>query len=259
MNNQKDIQKTDINSYGQAFVQDIKSLSEKPIYEFANKKTEKLVTALYLVSDCMDTDDALKGKIRLLGVELLSDIYKLSSLSPVEKHEYISVSLAHIHELLSFIEIAFTIGFISEMNTNILKKEFMILVSDLKEKQTKDKHFTFTLDEKMFDIPKQEEVIPIKDKRTSYNTMSFINNKSPLLNIEPKKSNITVTSLAERQDRSNKILSLIKDKKDISIKDISLSFTDCSEKTIQRELNTLVSKGQIKKSGSKRWSRYSII
>ena len=42
----------------------------------------------------------------------------------------------------------------------------------------------------------------------------------------------------------------------VSIKDISAQFTDCSEKTIQRELNDLVIKGRIKKSGSKRWSRY---
>jgi DeoR/GlpR family transcriptional regulator of sugar metabolism len=47
-------------------------------------------------------------------------------------------------------------------------------------------------------------------------------------------------------------------KKDVSIKDISLVLTDCSEKTIQRELNSLVLKGQLKKTGAKRWSRYSI-
>ena len=74
MNNQKDTQKTRLNSYGQTNVLDIKNLNNKHIYEFANKKTEKLVTALYMVTDCMDTDDALKSKLRHLGVELLSDI-----------------------------------------------------------------------------------------------------------------------------------------------------------------------------------------
>jgi predicted HTH transcriptional regulator len=44
----------------------------------------------------------------------------------------------------------------------------------------------------------------------------------------------------------------------ITIKDISNQFADCSEKTIQRELNLLILKGQIKKSGAKRWSRYKI-
>lgn len=271
INNQKDIKKTDINTYGQSDVSDIKSLPDMSSYEFANKKTEKLVTALYMVSDCMDTDDALKGKIRLLGVELLSDIYKLSTLSSIEKHTYISTSLVHIYELLSFIEIAYTIGFISEMNTVILKKEFSVLVADLKSNQSKDKHFTFTLDQKMFDLPELKSgtendsefdykgQLSIKDKRTTFNTMSFINNKSPLQNFQIKKTNSTVTNLADRQDRTDKIISLIKDKKEVSIKDISLAFTDCSEKTIQRELNSLVSKGQLKKTGAKRWSRYAIL
>ncbi len=272
MNNQKDTQKTNINTYDKSNVSDIKSLANKPIYEFANKKTEKIVTALYLVSDCMDTDDALKGKIRLLGVELLSDIYKLSTLSPVEKQAYLSISLTHIYELVSFIDIAHTIGFISEMNASILKREFTLLISDLKEKQNNDKHFTFTLDDKMFDLPelsvesKNYNYMNIADNSFVKDKMSFTKN-SPLQNTLPlKKPNSSSTSLADRQDRTSKILSLIKDKKNslpgeegVSIKDVSLAFTDCSEKTIQRELNSLISKGQIKKTGSKRWSRYSII
>lgn len=251
INNQKDIQKTDINKYEESNVPDIKSLENIPIYEFANKKTEKLVTALYLVSDCMDTDDALKGKLRLLGVELLSDIYKLSTISPLEKHSYISTSLNHIYEILSFVEIAYNIGFISEMNTNILKKEFDSLITDLKTNQERNKHFSFTLDEKMFNVSE----LP----KPSFGGVSFANNKSPLQNIQIKKTNSPVLSLTDRKDRTEKIMSLIKDKKEVSIKDISLAFTDCSEKTIQRELNNLVSKGQLKKTGSKRWSRYAIL
>lgn len=251
INNQKDIQKTDINKYGESHVPDIKSLENIPVYEFANKKTEKLVTALYLVSDCMDADDAIKGKLRLLGVELLSDMYKLSAISPLEKHSHIPLSLNHIYEILSFVEIAYNIGFVSEMNTNILKKEFASLITDLKEKEEKGKHFTFTLDEKMFGMSEPE--------RPAFGGVSFINNKSPLQNIQLKKTNSSALSLTDRKDRTDKIMSLIKDKKEVSIKDISLAFTDCSEKTIQRELNTLVSKGQVKKTGSKRWSRYAIL
>ncbi|HLP86283.1 MAG TPA: hypothetical protein VK153_00170 [Candidatus Paceibacterota bacterium] len=271
MNNQKDTKKTNINTYGTSDVSDAKSLSNMSSFEFASKKTEKLVTALYMVSDCMDTDDALKGKLRLLGVELLSDIYKLSTLSPLDKHTYISVSLSHIDELLSFIEIAYTIGFISEMNTSILKKEFYTLACDLKGNLSKNKHFTFTLNKKMFELPELENEMEneenltykgqssIKDKRTAFNTMSFTNNKSPLQMITDKKTNILTTTLADREDRTNKIISIIKDKKEVSIKDISLEFTNCSEKTIQRELNALVLKGQLKKTGAKRWSRYAVV
>lgn len=268
-NNQKDIKKTGLNyshiSDNSSNFSNIKSLSTIDTFEFANKKTEKLVTALYLVSDCMETDDAIKGKLRLLGVELLSDIYKLSTVSQIEKSNYISISLVRVYELLSIIEIACTIGFISEMNTAILKKEFLLLVSDLKSNQEKEKNFTFILDEKMFNLPEsiarqdlaQEE--RIKDKRTSFNTMSFMNNKSQL---SSSKNDFSSVALSDRKDRTTKILEIIKDSHNgqsgVSIKDISLSFIDCSEKTIQRELNSLVIKGQLKKTGAKRWSRYSI-
>ena len=262
MNNQKDIQKTSINERGQFNVPDVKSLANIGVYEFANKKTEKLVTALYMVSDCMDSDNALKGKLRQLGVELLSDMYKLSNLSPMDKHIHISSSLARVNEILSFVEIAYTIGFISEMNTAILKKEFIILIGELESYQKKDKHFIFTLDEQMFSTPEIPSVRQglAQVKRTPFNSMSF-------------SSVSSVTNLADRKNRTDKILNLIKDlsrnkadlsrnkaeKKEISIKDISNSFTNCSEKTIQRELNSLVSKGKIKKTGAKRWSRYQLV
>jgi hypothetical protein len=275
MNNQKDTQKTGLNSYGQVSVPDVKTLSIKHVYEFANKKTEKLVTALYMVTDCMDTDDALKSKLRQLGVELLSDMYKLSSLSPMDKHTHISSSLAHVDEILSFVEIAYTIGFISEMNTVILKKEFLILIGELEGHQKKDKHFTFTLDEQMFSMPvlpennfqingNQNNGSMIKDtssnsnKKTNFNRMSFNNQKQNSSSDYISKSLNHVASVSEKKDRTDKIISLVKDK-EVSIKDISIAFTDCSEKTIQRELNSLVSKGQVKKTGSKRWSRYTLV
>lgn len=284
MNNQKDTQKTTANLYGQANVSDNKTLSDmslglgEPMYDFVNKKTEKLVTALYMVTDCMETEDALKSKLRLLGVKLLSDMYEINTLTPMDKYVRIPVSLIHIYEILSFIEIAYTIGFISEMNTNILKKEFNFLASELKSYQTKDKHFTFTLDEKMFENNKDQKSITTRqdlaqdirdnnlDKRTTFNSMSFINKKSPLKNYEDKNRNFYLKNLSDKEDRSKKIIDLIKDKKNtgdkelgVSIKDISLAFTDCSEKTIQRELNSLVLKGKLKKTGAKRWSRYALV
>lgn len=258
MNNQKDTQKTSLNLYGQTSPTVPNGLPHKPIYEFVNKKTEKLVTALYMVTDCMDAEDALKNKLRLLGVELLSDMYKLSTLSPVDKQAHISVSLAHIYEALSCIEIASTIGFISEMNSQILKKEFELLAVELGSHKSKDKHFTFTLDQSMFDVERQPSHpvshTAIKDKRTGYN-MSFTTPR----NMSVIKGLNNTRDIANKQDRADKIVTLIKDKKDISIKDISSAFTDCSEKTIQRELNSLVSKGLIRKVGSKRWSRYMAI
>lgn len=277
MNNQKDTQRTTTNDYGQINVSDIKSLSGMAVYGITNKKTEKLVTALYLVSDCMDTDDALKAKIRLLGVELLSDTYKYSILSPVEKSSFVSTPVSRVYELLSFIEIAKTIGFISEMNAGILTHEFSKLANDLRESVNKDRHFSFALDDKMFEVGEGEtnnfsnrskegaivsrtqnmmSVRNFADKNLSNNVSygTAKNDTHPTI----KKTLPHLQGPAAREDRVKRIMSLIKDKKDVSIKDISIFLRDYSEKTIQRELNALVDKGQIKKSGTKRWSRYQL-
>jgi hypothetical protein len=261
MNNQKDNQKTNINSYGHALPYGDKVLLHKSLFENINKKTEKLVTALYMVTDCMDLGDAIKGRLRLLGVDLLSDVYKLLELVPINKHTHISMCLSHINEILSLINISATLGYVSEMNTTILKKEFTKLASELKSLQSDDKHFTFTLDQKMFSIDHDENngnlaSQIIKDKRSL--SMSFIN--SPRNNYLPKEQSDPGRNLINKEDRGLKILQLIKDKQvggdGVSIKDISSAFMDVSEKTIQRELNSLVSKGQLKKLGAKRWSKY---
>ena len=260
MNNPKDIQKTDLNSYRQSSFAGVNTLLNKPVYEFANKKTEKLITALYMVTDCMETDDALKGKLRLLGVQLLSNIYELNLFKPGFTENHIRASLNNIYEIFSFIDISNTMGYISEMNTSILKKEFNILVEELNSYLPKDKSFPFTLGDKMFevqkDVSKTESLSFNKNPIKRTNNMSFISNRTesnvlykPLSFIDHKKI---------KSDRIEKIIKIIKDKTEASIKDISIAFPECSEKTIQRELNDLIGKGQIKKSGDKRWSRYSI-
>lgn len=58
--------------------------------------------------------------------------------------------------------------------------------------------------------------------------------------------------------RRERILSIIKDKGEASIKDVSSVISECSEKTIQRELMSLISEGRIAKHGERRWSKYTI-
>lgn len=261
MDYQKDNKKTEIMDYTQkpygGAISNSKSLINNDSYEYANKKTERIVTALYMVTDCMDADDALKSKLRFLGVELLSDMYKFVNILPLDRKNHLTLTLSHVNEILSLIEISYTIGFISEMNTAILKRELQTLTNDLKFDDSSDKHFTFTLDQEMFNIPKPQPTI--KDKKPNTYLMSFKKDKISQLPEVKKNSQISTANNLNKEERSEKILSLIKDKKEVSIKDISTAFIDCSEKTIQRELNNLVSKGSIKKIGEKRWSRYQAI
>lgn len=60
----------------------------------------------------------------------------------------------------------------------------------------------------------------------------------------------------DNKDRPHKILDIVRKNNGVSIKDISALVRDCSEKTIQRELVSLIEQGLIRKVGERRWSLY---
>lgn len=61
-----------------------------------------------------------------------------------------------------------------------------------------------------------------------------------------------------RDDRRKIVLALIKQKPALTVKDIARSIPHVSEKTIQRELFSMVSEGTLIKRGERRWSTYSL-
>ncbi len=63
---------------------------------------------------------------------------------------------------------------------------------------------------------------------------------------------------ASLTDRASRITTVLEAKPEATIKDIAEVITDVSEKTIQRELNSLIEKGQVIRQGERRWSKYSM-
>lgn len=63
---------------------------------------------------------------------------------------------------------------------------------------------------------------------------------------------------SQMTDRAERIKTVLEAKPQATVKDIAEVITDVSEKTIQRELNSLIEKGQVVREGERRWSRYSV-
>ncbi len=191
------------------------------------KKTEKLVSALYLFSNFLSDKEPIKWQLREIGISLLSA----------------NLSVKPFRQVLSLLEVSYIGGLISEMNFNIFKCELESLIR-IAESETNPK--AFVLAEQFFNMTESPVSLPVnisKGQDTMSNRMSFKNSE------------------VEQKDKSNRqdiIIGLLKKSKELGIKDFTSSIKGCSEKTIQRELASLVSKGLIKKVGEKRWSRYSI-
>jgi hypothetical protein len=60
------------------------------------------------------------------------------------------------------------------------------------------------------------------------------------------------------KNRKEKIIDFLKSKGQSSIADIAQALPEFSQKTVQRELNSMILEGTIKRIGDRRWSAYSL-
>src|SRR3989338_9708564 len=91
-------------------------------------KTNKLVTALYIVTDIIDKDEPIRHKLRNLGTEIISDPERIRP-----GGTYGAGMSMRIDQIMSFLDIASAMNFISEMNCEILRKEFLELKASVQE------------------------------------------------------------------------------------------------------------------------------
>ena len=97
------------------------------------KKSERLVTALYLVTDLMTDNEPIKHGLRKNAVALLSSMNALSQIDVKDRVIEFKVSLKSVTEIISLLHVAVTTGIVSEMNGQLLMDGFRSLQLVLKE------------------------------------------------------------------------------------------------------------------------------
>lgn len=99
------------------------------------KKSEKLVTALYLVTDLMADNEPIKHGLRKNAVALLSSMNALSQLDVKDSTIELKMSLKSVTEITSMLHVAVTTGIVSKMNGELLMEGFRSLQLVLEKKQ----------------------------------------------------------------------------------------------------------------------------
>lgn len=99
------------------------------------KKSERLVTALYLVTDLMSDNEPIKHGLRKNGVTLLSSMNALAQLDVKDIVLEFKTSLKAVTETVSMLHVASTTGTVSEMNGTMLIEGFRALQIVLEKKQ----------------------------------------------------------------------------------------------------------------------------
>lgn len=219
-------------------------------------KTERIASAVFLVSNLIPDNEAIRDRIKVLCIDLVS-----LGVASKKSEGFFNTNIKDIEivatELLSLLNISFLAGFISEMNASVLRSEFENLLRTL---ATMSQNSGFS---KKTIIPKEFFIDSFKkdNKDNIVNDYGKSFNERVLLptTIESGHVNRNGFTDSNRKDqRSKAILNILNKKGDANIKDISALIKGCSEKTIQREINNMIQAGLIKRSGDRRWSRYSL-
>jgi hypothetical protein len=257
-------------------ITDLENFDRDIPYSFLEKKAEKLSTAIYLITGFLSDSEPIKWQIRGSGLSILSDVISLSDGRMSDMAYRVKNITSDIGKITALFEIAATAGFVSTMNLAILKEEYGSLVEVIENRKIGKAEDKYMFSRDFFSISEQarsvsKERFPQdfykghikkdnghgsyedKGQHTEKNEHSHFARGIEAENVSAKKES--------KNSRRETILRLIKDKgehAEVSIKDIVGYFHDCGEKTIQRELTALVREGVLKKTGERRWSRYSL-
>lgn len=246
---------------------------------FICDKVQKLTEAVYRVSDILSDKEPLKWQMREAAVFIFDNVVSLKGKHFLEKEScfrHIQKDIDKILALFSIFAPSFRI--ISGINFEILKEQYLsvkdIIAKELEQikpdsflaeiknmtaalgsGQTEEKERTISIGQ---DDKGQTKGQNIGQKNNVQNVQNHLSDTIPEKekNIQifhkPKENNIP------SNQRKDKILDILKDKKEAAVSEIAEYLKDCSEKTVQRELIALAQKGILTTRGEKRWRRYRI-
>lgn len=210
------------------------------------KKTERIAKALALIAPAFSESKTLSNTIEQLQIDLL----QAAMLTPVGFRTELS---KHLLTLASVLSLGRVSAALSSMNIELINREVLFLLNEIAVYESPrlalEEVPTFSdLTRSAIHFRSHTTRIPGKSKRSAPGTHVS----------EENLKNDTGQYKGHNKDRRELVLSVIKGKGQVSIKDISHLIPSVSEKTVQRELSALINEGLVTKHGERRWSVYSL-
>ncbi len=229
----------DKNNNSLGAIQQFQSFFSNQYHTFLVRKTERLASALYVITGFMPADEPLRTRLRTCALALISQSSNPDELSHSGPGKFIN----HCAEIGTILETAQSGGLVSHMNAKLICNEYAALANFARDHHTeiveRGNHIETAA------IP-EPQGLPVSQRHL----------KKSLLELQKIKKTSNSQSKGQQSDRKTAILKLFDNKDSISIKDAVVEIEGCSEKTIQRDLLSLVRDGVLTKKGERRWSTY---
>ena len=94
---------------------------------FIHKKTEKLITAVYMLSNFFPHEEPIKWDVRQKSLSLLEALGTVFYHGDHEGRNLLKEATRYIDEIISLLELSRIVGLISHMNFSVIKNEFLSL------------------------------------------------------------------------------------------------------------------------------------
>ncbi|MEK7530722.1 MAG: hypothetical protein AAB573_02545 [Patescibacteria group bacterium] len=207
-----------------------KSFFANEQHEYVVKKSERLTSAVHVVTSLMSNMEPIRTRLRTLSIHVLESVTNRDGLIG----ELVKPAILAI-EIAALMDTAQTAGLISTMNAKVIADEYAALSTYIKDKGT------------IISSRTQDVGAVVKTTKDIYNRRQ---NSSHHIG-EPKRHEIG-------DSRRSEILGIFSKKDKLSVNDVISVLPNMSNKTAQRLLMGMVQDGILMKEGDKRWTTYKL-
>lgn len=254
MDSQKDPQRTDgITKFLDYQTLKSNSFGDNRVGERLYRRAERLASAIVLLTNHVHQKDILRIKARESSIDILDHVIDIRDEMRSFNSSHISDLKMSVRKTISLVRLLGVSGSVSLQNAEIVVEALDELLAFLAASRRSALSETVAMNREDF-IDTRESYRPI-DMRTAQavHSVSDTQVEAPVAQGGIGQSTQSVSS------RSQAILEVLRHQGEMGIRQIVSNLPEYSEKMIQRELVELVAVGRVKKTGLKRWSRYTYI
>lgn len=233
------------------------------VMSFISKKGGQIGTAIYFVTEHIDFGDPMRQELRKAVLHLSISVSKFTP--DYRNTTQFSDASVNIKVLVNLLQIAIGSGLISSMNGEILVTEVNKIKSSIDKLSVKTfLDYGVKSDAESADLKSvfgEKSETPEKsffDANTAQSATTENDKVQASSVFRPKTTPTGDKDLAMRHIRRESIIRLLKQRGIVGLNDIKAIIPNLSDKTLQRELMSLIDEGVIVRKGEKRWARYSL-
>ncbi|TSC61566.1 MAG: hypothetical protein Athens041674_722 [Parcubacteria group bacterium Athens0416_74] len=256
----KDIQRTDsVSRFIDQHSVRTNPFGENRAADRAYRRAERIAAGLHMLTNHISEQEPVRSEVRSTASLVLLDVLKLRDEMRSAHSHSVAELQGRVRYLISMVRIMGVSGFVSQQNATTVIEALDELGTYVIASQRSMLSENISLSrEDLIDVrmPTYRPVQPrpVKDMSDIKDTKDV-----HLIKDSHETSVRNGDSVGALSVRVQSILEILKVGGSLGIKDISANLPEYSEKMIQRELLELVTRGAIKKTGLKRWSKYSLV